>query len=341
MSSERSAEAVIGALTTGAQKALVLRAFVTLGAPDYLGDGEMTLTDLADAVGAPPPSLARLLRTAMALDLCRETVSGRFELTDAGRLLRRGAVGDAAGWVELMTAPWMLDAWGQLGKAIQADNTRFADVHGMGFWEFVAEHPAEAGVFDQAMTSGAHDRAQDLLNSLDWSSVRLAVDVGGGQGRLLALVLAQQPQLHGIVIDRPEVVVATPAAEVAPVADRLEMRGGSFFDAVPEHAQVYVLSRIVHDWPDRDAIEILLTCRRAMSPEARLCLLEHVAPEVSEIPTENRSALAMKDLNMLVLVGGQERTLSEYQRLLEAAGLAIEGTHEGEACTVIHAVVRR
>src|SRR6185312_5211418 len=112
--------------------------------------------------------------------------------------------------------------------------------------------------------------------------VRLAVDVGGGQGRLLALVLTQQPHLRGIVVDRPE-VVSSPAADTAPVADRLEMRGGDFFAMIPEGAQVYVLSRIVHDWPDRDAIAVLRTCRAAMPRNGRLCLLEQVAPEVTEV----------------------------------------------------------
>jgi hypothetical protein len=173
---------------------------------------------------------------------------------------------------------------------------------------------------------------------VDWSGVRLAVDVGGGQGRLLAGVLAQQPHIRGIVVDRPE-VVSMPAAEVSAVADRIEVRGADFFSAIPDGAQLYVLSRIVHDWPDRDAITILRTCRTAMSRDARLCLLEQVAPEATDVPAEECLGLAMKDLNMLVLVGGQERTLREYRKLLDAADLTLDRVYEGETCTVIQAVV--
>jgi hypothetical protein len=336
---ERSAEAVVEDLVHGAQKALVLRAFVALGVADEVADREMAVGELSNALHAPPSSVSRFVRAAAALGLCSEVGPERFRLTDAGQLLRRGAAGNAAGWAKLMTAPWMLTAWGELGPAVQADNTRFAEVHGVGFWDYVSRHPEEAGGFDEAMTSGAPGRARDLLDAVDWSSVRLAVDVGGGQGRLLALLLAQQPDLSGIVVDRPE-VVSTPAAETAQVADRLEMRGGDFFTAIPQDADVYVLSRIVHDWPDRDAIAILRTCRSAMSRDARLCILEQVAPEITEVSDEGRLGLALKDLNMLVLVGGQERTLGEYRNLLEAADLTLDRVDDGETCSVIQAVAR-
>jgi hypothetical protein len=337
--SDESAEAVVEDLVRGAQKALVLRALVLLGIADYVADGEMALGELSQAINAPPASVSRLMRAAVALGLCSEVGPGRFRLTDVGQLLRQGAPGNAAGWTALMTAPWMLAAWDELGTAVQVNNTRFTDVHGLGFWDFVARYPERAGVFDEAMTSGAQGRANDLLAAVDWSSVRLAVDVGGGQGRLLASVLAKQPQVRGIVLDRHE-VVTTPAAETAAVVDRLDMRGGDFFAAIPEGADVYVLSRIVHDWPDRDAITILRTCRAAMTRDARLVLLEQVAPEQAEATPDERLGLALKDLNMLVLVGGQERTLGEYRHLLEAAELTLDRVDKGETCTVIQSVAR-
>jgi hypothetical protein len=259
-------------------------------------------------------------------------------LAAAGALLRRAAAGNAAGWAELMTAPWMLAAWASLGQALRADNTCFSDVHGIGFWDYVAQHPREADVFDSAMTSGAEGRARDLLDAIDWSTVQTVVDVGGGQGRLLASVLAQQHHVRGVVIDRPE-VVAAPAAETGPVAERLEMSGGDFFTAVPEGADVYVLSRIVHDWPDRDAVAILRSCRAGMRAAARICLLEQIAPDFEDAPPEDRLGLALKDLNMLVLVGGRERTIREYASLLETADLKLDKVHNGATCSVIQAVV--
>jgi SAM-dependent methyltransferase len=336
---EESAEAVVDDLLNGAQKALVLRAFVSLGVAEHVPDGGVALAELSVALKAPASSVSRLMRAVVALGLCVEVEGGRYRLTDAGALLRRRAAGNAAGWAELMTAPWMLAAWAQLGSAVQADNTVFADIHGMGFWDYVARHPHEAGVFDQAMTSGADGRARDLLDALDWSSVGLVVDVGGGQGRLLARVLGEHPHLRGVVVDRLE-VVAAPAAETRQVADRLDMAGGDFFATVPAGADVYVLSRIVHDWPDRDAIAILRTCREAMTPGSRLCLLEQVAPKATEASGEDRVALGLKDLNMLVLVGGQERSLAEYQDLLDAAGLSLARVHEGAACSVLEAAAR-
>jgi hypothetical protein len=336
---EESAESVVDDLINGAQKALVLRAFVSLGVADHLSDREVSLGELSALLNAPASSVSRFMRAVVSLGLCGEADGKRFRLTDAGGLLRRGAVGNAAGWAELMTAPWMLAAWEQLSLAVQADNTRFSDVHGMDFWDYVAQHPTEAGVFDQAMTSGAESRARDLLGAVDWTAVQLAVDVGGGQGLLLASVLAQHPHLRGIVVDRPE-VIAHPAMQARQVADRLEMRGGDFFTAVPEGADVYLLSRIVHDWPGAEAVAILRICRAAMSDGARLCLIEQLAPEFSEASPDDRLALALKDINMLVLVGGQERTIREYGELLDEAGFALDHVHYGSACAVIQAVAR-
>jgi SAM-dependent methyltransferase len=259
---EESAEAVVDDLVNGAQKALVLRAFVLLGVAEHVPAGGAALAELSVALKAPVSSVSRLMRAVVGLGLC-----------------------------------------------------------------------------DQAMTSGADGRARDLLDALDWSSVGLVVDVGGGQGRLLARVLGEHPHLRGVVVDRLE-VVAAPAAETRQVADRLDMAGGDFFATVPAGADVYVLSRIVHDWPDRDAIAILRTCREAMTPGSRLCLLEQVAPNATEASGEDRVALALKDLNMLVLVGGQERTLAEYQELLDAAGLSLARVHEGATCSVLEAATR-
>ena len=158
-----------------------------------------------------------------------------------------------------------------------------------------------------------------MVAGYDFAGARTVVDVGGGQGALLAAVLAAHPQARGVLFDQPEVVAgAAPLLRAAGVADRCAVVGGSFFEAVPDGGDVYLLSRVIHDWDDAQATTILRACRRAMGPAARLLLVERVlAP--GNTPDPNR----FSDLNMLVMLGGQERTAAEFAALYQAAGFRL------------------
>jgi len=236
----------------------------------------------------------------------------------------------------LTTAPWIVGAWQELAEAVRSGRASFPQVNDKDFWEYVAEHPTEAGAFAAAMTSGAAARAEDLFSALNWSPSAVVVDVGGGQGLLMARLLSLAPHLRGVVADRAG-VVASPARAALDLDSRMKMVANDFFREVPPGGDVYVLSRILHDWPDREAIAILRCCHAAMKRGSRLCLLEQVAPESSQCSQDEQFDLAVKDLNMLVLVGGQERTLPEYAALLAAADLQVLAVHQGAACDVIEA----
>jgi O-methyltransferase len=141
------------------------------------------------------------------------------------------------------------------------------------------------------------------------------VDVGGGAGVLLAAILDAAPQLDGVLLDRPAAVEHARHR----LGGRAECVAGDFFAAVPGGADAYVLSRVIHDWPDAEAVAILRTCRAAMAGGARLLLVEAVLPERA---ADSPEAIRM-DLHMLVLFGARERTEREYAGLLAAAGLAL------------------
>lgn len=320
-------------LVRGVHRALVARAFVELALPEHLGEPPTTVADLASVTQSDRGTLLRLLQAAVATGLCTDS-EGSFVLTPAGRQLRSDEPGNAAGWLQLTTAPWMVRAWERLADAVRSGRPTFPETHGEGFWDYVAKHPVEAGMFDAAMTSGAISRAEELLVALDWTSISLVVDVGGGQGLLLASLLTRVEHLHGVVADRAE-VIASPAPAAQELGPRIQMISSDFFADVPGGGDVYVLSRILHDWPDPDAVAILRRCRAAMSNGARLCVLEQIAPDSAGVSQTEQFDLAIKDLNMLVLVGGQERKLSEYAHLLAAADLDVDVVHRGAACDVI------
>jgi phospholipid N-methyltransferase len=337
VNSPEQGEALLDELIVASQKALVLRAFVELGVADLLSGRVMPVVELAGAVGAPSDTLGRFLRASSSVGLCSEVRPDEFELSAAGDLLRTDAEGDLTSWVTLMTAPWLVRPWESLSEAVRTGGAVFPAVHGTGFWDYVAAHPQEAAIFDAAMTSGAAARADDLTEAIDLSAAQSVVDVGGGQGLLVNALLAHFPQLKGVVVDRPEVINDVTQA-TSDRYDRLEFVAGDFFHHVPAGHDIYLLSRILHDWPDREAVAVLQSCRRAMTLNSTLCLLEQVTPSMAELNHSDRTSLALKDLNMLVLVGGQERTLEEYRRLLAASELSIASVHHGRTCDVIEAV---
>lgn len=318
---EQQAVNAMWQLIDGGTKTHLVRAFVELGLPEQLDDGSRDVADLAEALGARVQSLGRFLRAAGAIGLCVVDDAGRATLTPLGQTLKRGRPSSLADWSLLMTSPLVVRPWLALADSIRTGRAAFPDVYGVGMWEYLGSHADDAAAFDAAMTGSVAARAEGLRAAVDLSSVGTIVDVGGGQGQLLASLLTHLPHVQGILADRGEVLDGAPAVlRAAGVADRVSLVPTDFFEVVPAAGDAYVLSRILHDWPDREAVAILRACLRAMHPEARLYLIERVVPTDEDMPEEEVLDAATLDLNMLVLVGGQERTLTQYEQLLVEAG---------------------
>jgi len=203
---------------------------------------------------------------------------------------------------------------------VRTGETAFDHVHGSGLFDYLAAHPDVSALFNAGMAGNSPDHARLIAQTYDFSRMNLVVDVAGGRGRLLSTVLAEHPQLSGILFDLPHVLAdARPLVAEAGVAERCQFVGGNFFESVPAGGDAYILRNIVHDWQDDQAAAILATCRRAMADGTRLLLVERA------IADDPRAALSVlhADLEMLVNVGGRERTTDEYAALLARSGLRL------------------
>ncbi|GAC1445970.1 MAG: methyltransferase [Chloroflexota bacterium] len=308
--------------------AQIARTMVVLGIPDHLADGPCTVSELAQLTGTHSSSLARLVRALVSLDLCKYGQENRIELTPLGETLRSDTGDSLTSMVLLLTAPWFQRIWENLPEAIRTGGAVCSLAHGVSYWDYLAGHPDDAKTFDAGMTEGAVNRGQALLAARDLTRIGTLVDVGGGEGRLLAVLLTGIPGLCGHLVDRPDVVAgADKVLHSANVADRCTVTGADFFVSVPRGGDAYVLAQILHDWPDKEALAILRTCHQAMDTGTQLWIIERVLSQTDGGPGD-----ALRDLNMLVLVGGQERTADEYRVLLEEAGfgdMVIHGTEVG------------
>lgn len=285
----------------------------TLRIADHIAAGVEEINALAQAANCDADYLARVLRHLIGKGLFAESAPGRFALNDAAR--------------ELLEPGWQLGlnldgfggrmafAWGTLLKAVRTGAPAYAELFGRPYWEDLDAHPEIAAEFDAMMGPAGHGVPDpEILLNGDWESVRTVVDVGGGTGALLAEILLAHPDVKGILVDFPKTVArAAQTFAAAGVADRVEIIGQSFFDPLPAGADLYVLSKVLNDWPDRETIAILKRCAEAARPAGRIVILGGVSPD------DAPASLSIET----VLLGGKTNTLAEFRELAREAGLEV------------------
>lgn len=294
-------------------------AFARLSVADVLGEGPATVESLAAQVGADRLALERVLRSLADVGVVERLDDGRFGLTELGGLLRADRPDSLRLGAIVSTEDWLWRAYGHATHSLRTGLPGFDVAHGRGFWEYLASDPAAAEVFNGYMAQSVSLRAQAFARVYDFSAIESLVDVGGGHGALVSAVLVAHPHMRGVVFDQPSVVAGTAERlAAAGVADRCEVVGGDFFEGVPAGGDVYVLSWIIHDWYDEDAVRILRNVRAAGGDRGRLLLIELVVPAGDEPHVAKNM-----DLTMLVAVGGRERTEAEYRDLYARAGFEL------------------
>lgn len=314
---EPSPRDVLLRMTNAYQVSQAIHVAAALGIADLLENGPRSADDLAEATGTHAPTLYRVLRALASVGMFAET-DYRFGLTPLAEYLRTDAPDSLRAWAMQIGQSYFWTSWGHLLHSVRTGDPAFPEVYGTTTWEYRAARPEEDAVFNAAMTALSAPVAEAVVQSYDFSGIRVLVDVGGGEGGLLAAILAANPALRGVLFDLPHVATARTLLERAGVVDRCEIVGGSFFDAVPGGADAYLLKSIVHDWDDDTAIQILRTCRAAMADTGRLLVVEPVIQ-----PGPEPDPAKFSDLNMLVMLGGRERTAGDFERLYAEAGFRL------------------
>jgi SAM-dependent methyltransferase len=306
-------------LITGYWISQAVGAVATLGVADRLANGPRTCDELAREVGADPQALYRVLRLLASIGVFVQAAPRSFELTALGETLRSDTPGSVRNFAITETAPGHWQPWGRLEESIRTGQPMARAALGMELFEWYAQNPGEADFFNAAMGNLSALAAGELVRVFDFSAVRKAMDVGGAHGVLLASILRASPATQGILFDLPHVIATAGESITAQgLSGRCELRSGDFFEAVPEGADLHLLKQIVHDWDDERATQLLRNCHRSLAPGGTLLLVEMVVP-----PDNQPSPAQAMDLNMLVILGGRERTEEEYQRLLSGAGFRL------------------
>ena len=320
MSTEtRPDAATLRRMILGYRLSQALHVAARLEIAELLAGGPKSIDELAGAAEADPPSLYRLLRLLAGEGVFEELADGRFAQTPLSEMLRGDhdlslrarAVfdGDEGTW----------RAWGNLLHSVRTGTSAFDHALGTGLFDYLKENPEASADFDALMAEQTGHWTGAIAAAYDFAGLETVVDVGGGNGALLAGLLGAHPDLRGVVFDQPHVVAGAPRIlEAAGLSERCRIAEGDFFDSVPGGGDAYLLKFILHDWGDEDCAAVLKNCRRAMAESGRLLVIE-ILVEPGNTPDYGRYL----DLHMLVVAKGRERSEDEYRALFRAGGFAL------------------
>jgi hypothetical protein len=311
-------------LAAGFQASQAVIVAAQLGIADLLSKNAMTSREVAQKTGTQPDKMHRLLRALAAFAVVEDCGDGTFQLTPVGHSLRADAPNSVRPLVLMYGNFW--PGFASLAECVKTGKNAYEILFGLeGSFAYYEKHPDKARVFDAAMSALSALTGPAAARSYDFAGVSRVIDIGGGHGKVLASILKEHPRLHGVLFDLPRVVEgAAPFLAGEGLAGRCEVVSGDMFASVPSGCDLYLLSHIIHDWDDERAIKVLQSCRRAMGQSARLLILDRVMPE-RVLPDPMVQGQILTDLVMMVAtVGGRERTASEFQALLEAAGLRLQ-----------------
>jgi hypothetical protein len=291
-----------------------------LDVADALKGGPLYYTDLANVVGADQRALHRTMRMLASVGIFAEPTPGTYANTPVSELLTKEHPGSMRDMAVMITSESHWLPWGRYEETVRTGESGPRHAFGTDFFSWCqrAENSGQWAIFNAAMTSFSSGVAPLVAEAVDFSRFKKIVDIGGGHGLLLKMILAKAPKTSGILFDLPGVVEGA-----GNLGDRITAQGGDFFGGVPGGADCYVMKHIIHDWSDQHCKTLLGNIAAAMDPKGRVFVIETVMPETPE-----PHAAKFMDVNMLAMTeGGCERTEKEFAELFQSVGLKLVAIH--------------
>lgn len=312
-------EVAVLELSSGFMATQAIYASARLGIPDMLATGPRLATDLAAESGSNADAVYRLLRACATFGVFTEDAEGRFGLTPLADALRSDTANSMRPVVLMLGHPRYQEAWGSLTDTIKAGRPGAERLWDASLWEMLEHDPDFATVFHDAMGRLTALDWPALAAVYDFSPFSTIVDIGGGYGQLLALMLQASPAATGVLFERPGLRgAAEEHLRRVGVLSRCRVETGSFLESAPTGGDLTVMRRVIHDYDDEQAVAILSNVRQRLHPGATLLLLEGVVP-----PGNMPSFEKLLDLDMMLFVGGRERTEAQFRALLDRAGFRL------------------
>jgi hypothetical protein len=286
-----------------------------LGVPDLVELGPKSPQELATQLEVQPDGLYRLMRAAASIGVLCEGTDGRFSETPLSAVLRSNANPSLKGLAIMTGREWHGMGWAHLADCVHTGRQAFDLVHGTSIFEFFEKNQEEARIFDSAMTTLSMMDGPAVVSAYPFDGISSIVDIAGGVGLLLAMILEAHPKMRGTLYDLPHVIEHAKDGPLQNMLDRCAFASGDMFECVPAGADAYIMKHIIHDWPDDKCVALLQACRRAVNRGGKLLVVDHVIQPGNEFAPGK-----FLDLQMLIFPGGKERTEQEFRHIFKAAG---------------------
>jgi hypothetical protein len=304
-------------MITGFSLSQAIRVVAELGVADALSDGPRSAEELTEGTGTLPDNLFRVLRALASVGIF-EQVGDRFQLTPLAEHLRRDDP-DTVWPAAMLATNEIARAWFHFPQTVTENISGFEQEFGYSIWEHFRQNPDRGAIFDSMMDAFHGHETPAMAEAYDFSGAGTVVDIAGGDGDVLARILADHPHCRGVLFDVPEVAQRTRERwQGEPLAERCDFVGGDFFQPLEVSGDLFLLRHIIHDWQDDQAVQILQNVRAAMPANGKLLVIEGVIE-----PGNDPFSYKFLDLTMMALFGARERSRDQYTELLGRAGFEI------------------
>lgn len=293
-----------------------LHAVAKLGVANHLSSGPKPINDIAQATGCKPEFLDRILKFLSSYEFFHYN-NGLYSLTEISHLLCDDDPFSMRDVLGLVDDSWW-EAFSKLDVSLKSGVPAFEIQHGDNFFNFLSKNPKKQENFDKGMAKfSSYDEAA-ISNAFNFSIFSTLIDMGGGRGGLIKVITNQYPNLKGILFDTPSVIRQLNQNQFT---KKITLYEGDFFETIPQ-ADAYIFKGVLHDFNDEKMEKILKNCRQQIPEDATLFIAEQVMPE-DDKPHPNKTM----DIVMMVLLGGRQRTLSEWKKSIESTGFAFKNSY--------------
>jgi hypothetical protein len=287
-----------------------------LGIADLVCDGPKSVEALAEETNTHAPTLFRILRALSSVGVFIETEDHMFGLTPLAQCLFSNALRPIA---RMFLSEWHDKVWNGLSHSVRTGEPGFDYTFGKPSFEWFEENPVERSILDQGQGSKAVGFANAVIETYDFSDFKSICDIGGGQGVFLIQLLSAYPHIIGYVADLPGALEsAEKTIAKANLCNRCKAIPYDFHKEAPPACDAYFLVNVLHDWDDESCIRILKNITNSMNADSRLWIIEYILE-----PGPGFSVAKLLDIEVLVMSGGRERSVSEYKTLIGTAGLEL------------------
>lgn len=316
------------------KKSQLINTFLKLEIADILYEKPLTLIELSEKLSLNPNKLKRIIRGFLFCDLLYFE-NNKLNLTEKGQFFCSTENNGEIEWL-YSQLDIHYKVWGELSESLYNDEIAFEKIFKTSFFEYNNKSPKLSNYFQTNMSNNSILISENLLSIYPMDNISNIIDIGGGDGTLLLEILKKYSNIDGYVFEKSNVEHLIKNNIINSNINRLNYIKGNFFESIPQNFDLYILKLILHDWDDTNAIKVLKNCREAMNSNSKLIIIEYVIPDDF---TTDQYYISM-DIAMFLLLGGQERTLTEYQNLLTSANLSLDFSKPlGYGCHIIQASI--